>query len=160
MGEAEKIQTIKAGSRFRMVKTGCLRRVLILCFLIPSIKATAPVFSTAYILVTEPINIYERLIRAIVMVESLGDTLAVNLPEEAYGAFQIRPIRLMDYYQRTGKNYKTEDCFNFEISKEIFLYYAENMGYNDYQSIARNWNGSGKMTIDYWEKIKKYLYKN
>ena len=157
MGKEGKDQTIQTGCRFRIVKSIFLRCVLILCFLIPALKASAPIFSVAYIFVPEPVNIYEKLIRAIVMVESLGDTMAVNLDEEAYGAFQIRPIRLLDYYRRTGNNYKTEDCFNFEISKKIFLYYAENMGYSDYQTIARNWNGSGKMTIDYWEKIKKYL---
>jgi hypothetical protein len=91
------------------------------------------------------------------MVESMGDTLAVNLSEKAYGAFQIRPIRLQDYNQRTGKKYTTKDCFNFEISKEIFLYYAENISFPDYQSIARKWNGSGKMTLVYWRKVKKYL---
>jgi len=157
MGDAVKNQSIIADSRFMILKAGCLKCALILCFLMPALKASAPVFSITYILAPEPINVYEKLISAIVMVESLGDTMAVNLPEEAYGAFQIRPIRLLDYNQRTGKNYKTEDCFNFEISKKIFLYYAENMGYRDYQSIARNWNGSGKMTLDYWEKIKKYL---
>jgi len=157
MGKEERNQSNQVVSRFRIVKSVFQRFALILCFLIPSIKAAAPVFSATYIVVGEPINIYKELINAIVMVESLGDTLAVNLAEEAYGAFQIRPIRLLDYYRRTGKNYKTEDCFNFEVSKEIFLYYAENMGYRDYQSIARNWNGSGKMTLDYWKKIRKYL---
>jgi hypothetical protein len=27
----------------------------------------------------------------------------------------------------------------------------------DYQSIARNWNGSGKMTLDYWKKVLIHL---
>jgi len=157
MGKEGKNPIIRTGSRFRIVKSVFLRCVFTLCFLIPALEASAPVFSAAYILVPEPVNIYEKLIRAIVMVESLGNEMAVNLSEEAYGAFQIRPIRLLDYNRRTGKNYKTVDCFSFEISKKIFLYYAENMGYRDYQSIARNWNGSGKMTLDYWAKIKKYL---
>lgn len=157
MGKEGKNQTIRAGNRFRMVKSVFLRCALIICFLIPAIKASSPVISVAYILVPEPVNVYEKLIRAIVMVESLGNPMAVNISEEAYGAFQIRPIRLLDYYRRTGENYKTEDCFNFEISRKIFLYYAENMGYPDFQSIARHWNGSGKMTLEYWGKIKKYL---
>ena len=91
------------------------------------------------------------------MVESSGDTLAFNLIEEAYGAFQIRPIRLLDYYQRTGRKYKIEDCYNYKISKEIFLYYAIRNGNLDYQTIARNWNGSGKMTLDYWKKVLAHL---
>jgi hypothetical protein len=157
MGESGKKSHIEAGSIFQIIKSGSFKCMLIVCFLLFALKAAAPGLSVAFILVSEPIDPYERLIYAIVMVESSGDTLAYNQPEEAYGAFQIRPIRLLDYYHRTGKNYTTEDCFNFEISKEIFLYYAENMGYPDSQSIARNWNGSGKMTLSYWKKVKKYL---
>ena len=91
------------------------------------------------------------------MVESAGDTLAFNQLEEAVGAFQIRQIRLLDYYQRTGINYTIEECYNFNISKEVFLYYARLTGYQDYETIARNWNGSGDATLDYWKKIKSNL---
>jgi len=147
----------EAGSIFQIIKSVSFKCMLSFCFLLFAPKATAPGLSVAFVLVSEPIAPYERLINAIVMVESSGDTLAYNQAEEAYGAFQIRSIRLRDYYKRTGKYYTTKDCLNFEISKEIFLYYAENMGYPDSQSIARNWNGSGKMTLNYWEKVKKYL---
>ncbi len=110
-----------------------------------------------YICTAEPVDAYDRLIKAIVQVESAGDTLAYNLSEEAVGAFQIRPIRLLDYYQRTGIIYKLKDCHNFKISKEIFLYYARLTGYPDYEMIARNWNGSGNATLDYWKKVKSNL---
>lgn len=148
---------IEKESKYQVIKSVYLRFILLVCFLLSAMKATAPGLSVDYILVSEPVNPYERLISAIVMVESLGDTLAINLSEKAYGAFQIRPIRLLDYNKRTGKNYTNKDCLNFKISKKIFLYYAENMSFPDYQSIARKWNGSGKMTLVYWEKIKKYL---
>jgi len=144
-------------SKFQIIKSGCFKCMFIVCFLLLALKATAPGSPVAFIIVSEPVDAYERLINAMIMVESSGDTLALNLPEEAYGAFQIRPIRLLDYYQRTGKNYETKDCFNFNISKEIFLFYARKISYHDYQSIARNWNGSGKMTLIYWEKVKKLL---
>jgi len=117
----------------------------------------APDTKVTYILVSEPIDAYDRLIRAVVQVESAGDHLAYNIVEEAAGAFQIRPIRLLDYYQRTGNNYTLEDCYNYEISKEIFLYYARETGYPDYETIARNWNGSGEATLDYWEKVRLIL---
>jgi hypothetical protein len=93
----------------------------------------------------------------VVRTESSGDTFAFNLSEEAVGAFQIRPIRLLDYYQRTGINYKIEECYNYDVSKEIFMYYARKIGYPDYETIARNWNGSGEATLDYWEKVKSNL---
>ena len=109
------------------------------------------------IIKAKPIDAYERLIKAVVQVESGGDTLAYNIIEEATGAFQIRPIRLQDYNLRTGNKYKIEDCYNYDISKEIFLYYAKRINTPDYELIARDWNGSGRTTLDYWKKVKFYL---
>jgi len=132
-----------------------LKGILLILFLLITIRAAAPGFSVAYILVSEPIYPYSRLIKAVVEVESKGDTLACDTIEKAFGAFQIRPIRLQDYNERTGKKYKMTDCFNFQISKEIFLFYARR--FPDDESIARNWNGSGESTLIYWEKVKSYL---
>lgn len=134
-----------------------MKIVLVLFFILISFRAAAPGLNVFYIPVSAPVNPYERLIRAVIQVESSGDTLAFNLKEEAIGAFQIRPIRLQDYNQRTGNNYKIEDCFNFEVSKKIFLYYAQKIGFTDYETIAKNWNGSGRITLAYWEKVKKHL---
>jgi len=135
----------------------CLQIVLIVFFSFLAIRARAPDRKVAFISVSEHVNAYDRLIKAVVQVESAGDTLAYNPSEEAVGAFQIRPIRLHDYNRRTGNNYKIADCYNFEISKEIFLYYAKQTGYPDYETIARKWNGSGKATLVYWEKVKSNL---
>jgi len=142
---------------FRLWILSWFKFILIIFFLMIELKAAAPGTITTFIFVAQPIEAYNRLINAVVMVESSGDTMAYNLEEEAYGAFQIRPIRLLDYNQRTGKNYKIEDCYNYKTSREIFLYYAVLNGSLDYQSIARNWNGSGKMTLVYWEKVLAHL---
>jgi hypothetical protein len=120
-------------------------------------RAPAPGLNVIYIIAAEPVDPFEVLVSAIVQVESLGDPLAYNPEEEAVGAFQIRPIRVMDYNQRTGKNIKIENCYSYEISKEIFLYYARLTGYPDYETIARNWNGSGEMTTEYWRRVKSFL---
>jgi len=119
-----------------------------------TLKAAAPAVGPAYIFSPSPVNAFDRLIQAVVMVESSGDTLAYNLIEEATGAFQIRPIRVLDFNQRTGGNVKIEDCFSYEVSKGIFLYYAKLPEYPDCELIARNWNGSGTATQAYWEKVK------
>ncbi len=140
-----------------MTKFQILKSILIIFFLLLTIRATAPNVKVAFVFNSEPVDAYDRLIKAVIQVESLGDTLAYNLTEEAIGAFQIRPIRLRDYNQRTGNNYKSEDCYNFQISKEIFLYYAKQTDFPDYETIARKWNGSGKTTLDYWEKVKSHL---
>jgi hypothetical protein len=140
-----------------IVKSWYRKISLIFLFLLIVVRAPAPIFQVAIIPESDPFNPYERLINAIVQVESSGDTLAFNPVEKAVGALQIRPIRILDYNQRTGKKYKIEDCYNFYISKEIFLYYAEGTRYFDYELIARNWNGSGKTTLDYWKRVKTRL---
>jgi len=144
-------------NKIHLIKLLCLKGLLLILFSLPAVRTSAPDINIFYIRSSSPINGYDRLIDALVNVESAGDTLAYNLLEEATGAFQIRPIRLLDYYQRTGINYKLNDCYNYDISKEVFLYYARLTGHRDYETIARNWNGSGDMTLDYWKKVKANL---
>jgi hypothetical protein len=145
------------GNKIEIIKYRLLKTGFTVIFLLLAMRATAPEAKVAFIIVSRPVNSFDRLIKAIVNVESSGDDFAFNLPEQAVGAFQIRPIRILDYNQRTGNDYKIESCFNYDVSKEIFLYYAKKIGYPDYETIARNWNGSGKTTLDYWEKVKKNL---
>jgi hypothetical protein len=87
----------------------------------------------------------------------MNDTLAYNPLEEATGIFQIRPIRLQDYNNRTGSKYKMSDLFDYEVSEKIFLYFADQIGPYDMEQIARRWNGSGHMTTFYWNRIKEFL---
>lgn len=145
------------GDIIRKIKRQYLKGIFIICFLSLTGRVAAPGLKAGFIFISNPVNAYERLINAIIQVESAGDTLAFNPVEEAFGALQIRPIRLLDYNQRTGKNYSMNDCYCLSISQEIFLFYAIKSGFHDYESIARNWNGSGKTTLDYWKKVKSFL---
>ena len=138
-----------ATNKFRYIK-----RSLFIFFILITLKVSAPEAKVLSIFISEPVNPYDRLIKAIISVESKGDTLAYNPLEKATGAMQIRPIRLRDYNERTGSNYTSKDCFNLRVSKEIFLYYAMKIKYPNYELIAREWNGSGKTTLDYWKKVK------
>jgi hypothetical protein len=140
-----------------MTKFTVFKSILVICSLLLTSKVLAPDIATISILAHVPVNPYERLIRAVTKIESGGDTLAFNPVEEAFGAFQIRPIRVNDYNQRTGNNFKASDCLNYDLSRRVFLYYADRIGFLNYETIARNWNGSGKTTADYWERVKKYL---
>jgi hypothetical protein len=133
------------------------RLSLILILLLFSAKAIAPDHQVISLVESGSINPFEELIRAVMQVESSGDTLAYNAEEEAYGPLQIRPIRLYDYNKRTGKKYTMHDCFRKDVSFEIFLYYATLIGYPNFETIAKRWNGSGKLTITYWEKVKARL---
>lgn len=148
---------IAVENKLKKIKLWYFKGNLIVCFLLLSIKAAAPGSHGTFIFASDPIDAFEKLIIAIIQVESSGDTLAFNIIEKAIGAFQIRPIRLLDYNRRTGKKYKLKDCYSLKISKEIFLYYAINNCFQDYESIARKWNGSGKTSSDYWKKVKSFL---
>jgi hypothetical protein len=138
---------------------GNLRKIVFvtLIFLSFSFRVSAPSRESLIILNPRPVEPYKKLIHAIGMVETRRDNLAYNPIEKAAGYFQIRPIRLKDYNRRTGSNYKLKDMFNYEISEKIFLYFADQIGPYDFERIAKNWNGSGHMTISYWKRIKKYL---
>jgi hypothetical protein len=148
---------IFAKEALMMLKNTYRKGLIISLFWLIGLSATAPDIKEIIVLVPKPVSPFERLMNAIIKVESSGDTMAVNCDEEALGAFQIRPIRLLDYNQRTGKNYKEDDLYNIEISKEIFLYYAKKIGYPNFESIAKSWNGSGKLTATYWQKVKSHL---
>ena len=100
---------------------------------------------------------YRHLIYAVGTVESHRDTLAYNLTERATGYFQIRPIRLRDYNQKTGSHYRMKDLYKYEISEKIFLYYANQFGIYNRERFIRSWNGSGKQTWEYLKNVKKYL---
>jgi hypothetical protein len=133
-------------------------KILLVIFLsLTTLKAAAPDLKEIIIMKSEPVNAYERIFLAVFRVECKGNLRAYNELEEATGPLQIRPIRLLDYNLRTGNKYLLEDCYDLNISKMIFMYYAVKTGYPNYELIAKNWNGSGKMTSDYWEKIKPNL---
>jgi len=136
-----------------------LSKIAIIVFALSafSLQVSAPEWKSLTIFESAPVEPYERLVFAIGMVETKGDTLAYNPLEEAAGIFQIRPIRLIDFNERTGNTYTREDLFNFETSKKIFLYFADQIGPYDLEHIAKRWNGSGSLTIDYWGRIKRYL---
>lgn len=121
-------------------------------------RVSAPTRDSAMIIYSGPVEPYKRIMYAIGKVETDCNNLAYNPIEQAAGIFQIRPIRLEDYNNRTGSNYKMNDLFNYKISEKIFLYYATLIGPYDLERIAKNWNGSGHHTLHYWERIREYLW--
>ena len=135
-----------------------LKKIVSITFLLAlALKVFAPTRESLILVEPIPVEPYRTLIHAIGMVETQFDTLAYNPLEEAAGYFQIRPIRLEDYNNRTGCTYTKNDLFNYKISEKIFLYYATEIGPYDFERIAKTWNGSGESTILYWEQVKKFL---
>ena len=161
MEKQQKINN-RVENKFRTTKVWHLKIVLCTIFCLFTIRTAIPDEKVAIMAGSEHLDLFDRLlydkiIQAVVQVESRGNTLAYNLKEGATGAFQIRSVRVLDYNRRTGKNYKLEDCYNYEISREIFLFYAKRIGNENVELIARKWNGSGKATEVYWGKVKLYL---
>ena len=136
-----------------------LKKLKILCFILIafSLKVSAPSIRSWSVLLPDPIQPYRQLAFAIGMVETKGDTMAFNPLEAAAGIFQIRPIRLIDYNKRTGSSVARTDLFNYDISEKIFMFYAEEIGPYNLELIAKRWNGSGRLTINYWNRIKRFL---
>jgi hypothetical protein len=135
-----------------------MRKILLITVLaLMSLQGFSPITRTITILHPPPINPYERLLRASIITESSGDSMAYNAEEGAAGILQIRMIRLKDYNQRTGYSYSLKDCYNTKISKQIYLYYASKFSPYDLESIARSWNGSGPQTDEYWRRVKSIL---
>jgi len=135
-----------------------LKKIVLVAFLLLSaLTAFAPTNGALVILTTAPEEPFKKLIYAIGMVETKFDTLSYNPVEEAAGYFQIRPIRVLDYNQRTGSRYSLNDMFDYNISEKVFLYYASQIGPYNFERIAKNWNGSGKITIEYWDQVRKHL---
>ena len=128
--------------------------VLCVCF---SLNLFAPATNALIIEPAVSVNPFGKIIYAIGMVETKLDTLAYNAEEDAVGYFQIRPIRVRDYNRRTGSSYTVNDMYDYNIAEKIFLYYASQIGPYNLEKIAKNWNGSGRKTKIYWNKVRKHL---
>lgn len=114
----------------------------------------APEWGGLYIERTTAIQPYEPLVKAVTWVESKHGKYVWNPKERAVGWFQIRQCRVDDYNKRMKTHYKLKDFYDYNLSKEMFLYYAEQ---KSFEQAAKNWNGSGPKTKVYWKEVKKYL---
>src|SRR4030042_916333 len=99
----------------------------------------------------------DKIANAVSWVESRNNNNAIGKDGD-YGKFQITKIRLLDYNRRTGKNYKRNQLFLEGVGREIFDFYAKEIGILEYEHIARDWNGGylghkRKATLDYWNLV-------
>ena len=106
----------------------------------------------------------DRLIHAVRIVESGMNDFAIGGSKDV-GPLQITPVRLKDFNRHTGKNYSHSDCFNFEVSKEIFLFYASKYGStpDKWEMLARRWNRAYQWQdnkgLQYWKRVSTQLNK-
>ena len=118
------------------------------------LQLSAPPNNSVVVIASEGISFYEPLIKAVTMVESRDGKYLYNPKENAVGWFQIRQIRVDHYNQLRGTNYILADFYDYNLSREMYLYFAAG---KSYENAAKDWNGTGPMTIDYWHKIQKHL---
>jgi hypothetical protein len=117
------------------------------------------------------IDSVQGLLNALIFVESRGIENTVgdkHLGKPSVGVLQIRPIMVAEINrilrkQKVEKRFKLKDRFSREKSIEMFMiwknYYHRD---NNFETIARNWNGGpngfrNKRTKKYWYKVKRKL---
>lgn len=132
-----------------------MKQSLLILFLLISIRVMAPTERYLTLLRPEGINPYLNLYKASCFVESSHRANVINHDENAYGLVQIRQGKLTDYNNETGNNYTLQDCLNPDVSKKIWMHFADKYDYWDYETIAKRWNAS--TTDKYWNKIKTNL---
>lgn len=133
------------------------RFILLIFGLLIGIAAYAPGYNALIIQNAPQYRPYEALWDAQSYLESSGDNNALNRKEGAYGRLQIRAIRLRDYNGRSGKSYSLQDCFDENVTREIWWHYIQKYHYNDIEGVAKIWNGKGRLHKEYAKKIKNYL---
>lgn len=136
-----------------------MKILLTIILLLIAIKLSAPPgVNIPVILKAEALNNLEAIWRAVCQVESGGNRWAWCIDvngKPSIGISQIQQSRIGHYNQLTGASYTLDDCFDPEISKEVFMYFAERIG--NEEKLIRAWNGSGPATIKYYEKVKSKL---
>lgn len=108
---------------------------------------------------------WEPVIKAIVQVESEGNTRAVK--GNSCGAMQITPILVAECNnilkkRKSKKHYTLRDRFSLEKSKEMFLLMQSHFNpLNDIEKAIRSWNGGNKYSVKrtqrYFEKVMKCI---
>ena len=108
---------------------------------------------------------WEPVIKAIVQVESEGNTRAVK--GNSCGAMQITPILVAECNnilkkRKSKKRYTLRDRFSLEKSKEMFLLIQSHFNpLNDIEKAIRSWNGGNKYSVKrtqrYFEKVMKCI---
>jgi len=108
-------------------------------------------------------GIEERLLRAIIKVESDFNPQAKNLKDPSYGLCQINPALAKGLGFFPDEYLLYDPAYNLEIAC-VFLSHLKRKYNNDLDSIIQAYNlgetkfDKGIKSTDYLEKVKKYYY--
>ena len=109
----------------------------------------------------------DKLVDALIHVESSGNDSAYCVSEDAVGCLQIRKTMIRDVnrilkHRGDTTKYKMKDRWTRIKSIEIFNIYCEHYKLTSPEAKARCWNGgprglTKKATQKYWDKVNKQL---
>ena len=147
------------------------KKILILALCVPMIAAKCPSLKTHYAVNLPTIKVNsiteDKLIQALINVESSNNDNAYRSCEGAAGALQIRRTMVRDVNrilrrQRSNQQYTYKDRWNRQKSIEMFNIYCNHYNLVTPEEKARCWNGGPRglqklSTKRYWEKVKKQL---
>jgi hypothetical protein len=134
-----------------------MKMIIILFLSLLTIPALAPEQKAIYLERSEAIR-DDRLLLAIIKIESNGNPSVINWKEQAMGLLQIRPCMLKEVNRIVGyEKYSTKDCLDslrsIEIYRVVQAYYNPT---NDLKTGAILWNGKSKLNL-YWKRVKAII---
>ena len=108
-----------------------------------------------------------KILSAIMFVESSYDNFAYNPNEDAVGCLQIRRCMVDDINRILERKnsllrFNYNDRWSRNKSIQMFEIYCKYYNLNSYEKIARCWNGGPggiykPTTADYWDKVKNKI---
>jgi hypothetical protein len=139
----------------KMITLTAILSMFVLSLSAPPLPAMLPV------ILLEPVK-DQRLLNAIIQVESKGNPNVINWKENALGLLQIRPVMLNEVnriLKEQGKNerYTHRDCL--DSTKSIQMYWIVQNYWNPANELKRGaivWNGKSKRNL-YYAKILKQI---
>jgi hypothetical protein len=131
-----------------------MKTILIITFLALFSHVHAPPVDTMYIPAGEKISPYAPVLRAMARVESSNNPFAYNAKEMAVGLWQIRDIRLRDYYRLTGVRYYPCEMFDVAKATDVIMFYFKRFGPYRIDDAILSWNCNSK---EYLKRVKSVL---
>lgn len=123
----------------------------------------------------------DRLVEALVRIESNGNAAAIGDNGKAFGILQIHDVMVKDFNRITGKNYRHDDMFDEitsrEVARGVLNFYSKHIEKTTNRKATEKelgfiWNGGGsswrrvaspisdtkqKNLEAYWAKVYKNL---
>jgi hypothetical protein len=132
-----------------------MKMLLISILILLTLRAFAPEAKRMLIEKAEKISKFDKIIKAVTWIESKHGKYIFNPTEGAVGWFQIRQCRVDDYNKQIKGNYRLEDFYDYELSRKMFVWYAEQI--QDIDLVIMRWNGSGPATREYLKRVKAVI---